>query len=45
MSKIDGMKSMITCAIHLDQLKDPILLRCQHVFCRSNRLLSNRRQL
>jgi small GTP-binding protein len=30
----DSMKQMLTCPIHLGQLNDPILLQCQHAYCR-----------
>ena len=34
-SSVESMKQIVTCAIHLELLNDPIMLKCQHVFCRS----------
>ncbi len=31
---VESMKQIVTCAIHLELLNDPIILKCQHAFCR-----------
>ena len=37
MIKNDTMKQMVTCGIHLEQMNDPITLKCQHTFCRGKK--------
>ena len=32
---LENFKKLVICSIHIGELNDPILLKCQHAFCRS----------